>query len=70
MFKPKSEQCTAGVTPERSPHNQPFVQTESELIEARLEALANGMIKLTNLYTSFQVEVRRKAQLEETRGGD
>ena len=60
MFKPKSEKCTASVTPEGSHHNQPFVQTNSELIEARLEEIATGMIKLTNLYTSFQIELRKK----------
>ena len=51
MSKAKRAKFTVTVTPERSHHNQPFVQTESELIEARLEALADGLMKLTTFYT-------------------
>ena len=57
MAKPKRKQLTAGATKEKNCHNYPFVQTEGELIEAQLEAIADGLMKLTIFYTSFKEEL-------------
>ncbi|MDJ0577741.1 MAG: hypothetical protein QNJ65_21600 [Xenococcaceae cyanobacterium MO_234.B1] len=54
MAKDKLEKCTANATKEKIRHDNPFVQAEGELMEAQLEALADGLMKLITLYTGFQ----------------
>ena len=56
MAKDKVEPFTANTTKEKTRHDSPFVQTESELIEAQLEAIAEGLMKLTTFYSSFLEE--------------
>lgn len=53
MAQDKREPFTANTTTAKTRHDNPFVQTESELIEAQLEAIADGLMKLTTFYTSF-----------------
>ena len=63
MAKNKLDKCSASLTPKQC-HDKPFIQAESELIEARLEAIADGLMKLTTLYTSFKEELMSKQQRE------
>ena len=53
MAQDKLEPFTANTTTAKTHHDNLFVQTESELIEAQLEAIADGLMKLTTFYTSF-----------------
>ena len=53
MAKEKLEKFTANAAIEKTSHNHPFVQTESDLIEAQLEVLADELLKLTTFYTNF-----------------
>ena len=53
MAKDKLEKCTANATKEKIRHDNPFVQAEGELMEAQLEALADGLMQLTTFYTSL-----------------
>ncbi len=54
MSKPKREKFIASVTPKNPRQDKPFVQVEEELTEAQLEAIIDGLMKLTALYTSFK----------------
>ena len=54
MSKPKGEKLTATTTPKNPRQDKPFVQVEEELTEAQLEAIIDGLMKLTALYTSFK----------------
>ena len=54
----------ASTTPEKTCPQQPFVQVEGEFSEAQLEALADGLMKLTILYTSFKEELMFKPKLK------
>ena len=64
MSKPKPDKFTAGVTSEKTRQDKHFVQVEGKLIEAQLEAIADGLMKLTILYTSFKEELMSKQKPE------
>ena len=57
MSKQRREKCTASVTPKNPRQEKPFVQAQRELTQAQLEAIADGLMKLTTLYTSFKEEL-------------
>ena len=46
MSKQKPEKLTASVTQEKNRPDKPFVQTEGELTQAQLEAIAGGRYSL------------------------
>ena len=62
MSKPKPEKFTATVTPEKLRPQKPFVQIEGELTQAQLEAIADGLMKLTTLYTNFKEELMSRTK--------
>ena len=62
MSKQKREKLTVSVTPEKPRQDQLFFQVEGKLTEEQLEAIADGLIKLTTLYTSFKEELMFKQQ--------
>ncbi len=64
MSRQKQEKLTVTTTLEKPRQHQPFVQVEGELTEAQLEAIADGLMKLTTLYTSFKEELMSKQQRE------
>ena len=53
MAQDKLEPFTAKITIAPTRQDNLFVQTESELIEAKLEEIADGLMKLTTFYTRF-----------------
>ena len=53
MAQDKLKLFTTNPTTAKTRDDNPFVHTESELIEAQLEAIADGLMKLTTFYTSF-----------------
>ncbi len=53
MAQDKLELFTANPTTAKTHHDNSFVQTESDLIEAQLKAIVNELIKLTTFYPSF-----------------
>ncbi len=57
MFKQKRDKFTVTAIPEKLSPEKPFVQVEAELTEPQLEALADGLMKLITLYTSFKEEL-------------
>ena len=50
----------ATAIPEKLRQEKPFFQVERKLTEAQLEAIADGLMKLTALYTSFKEELMSK----------
>ena len=55
MFRQKREKPS----PEK-----PFVQIEGEFTEAQLEAVADGLMKLTTFYTSFKEGLMSQQKLK------
>ena len=64
MFKPKRKKLTVSATPETTRPEKPFVQVEGKLTEAQLEAIADGLMKLTTLYISLKEELIFKQERE------
>ena len=64
MFKPKRKKLTVSATPETTRLEKPFVQVEGKLTEGQLEAIADGLMKLTTLYISLKEELIFKQERE------
>ena len=59
----------ATAIPEKLHQDKPFVQAEGELTQAQLEAIADGLMKLTILHTSFKEKLMAKQKQDKFTAG-